>query len=328
MNVSVIIPYWKREKQIELVLQSLAKQVPQGMQFEVLVCDSHSGDRVGDIIRQAQVTYLNMTIRHLQSENIVAQKRNDGIRHASHELLIFLDDDCVPRPDYLQNVLSDLDKVEGGILCGEVRFPEGMVRESNYYRYRDSKHPKFLDNPFRALDQWSFVSMNMVVRKADLAESKLFYDERFIGYGCEDHEFPWRLLKSGLPIRMGSFCIDHHEYDGDIAKYKRKIFCTARDGMYMLANIAPEIVKSHKKLAWIESIYHKKTLLALVARMGVAMIFNTHVSRLIEVMLKKTDGQPSLYWPKLYRYVLLSDYLAGVRSRDGRLKAAGRGWYD
>lgn len=328
MNLSIIIPYWKREKQLELVLQSLAMQVPPGVLVEILVCDSHSGDRVGEIIRQAQINYSNMTVRHLQSENIVAQKRNDGIRNASHELLIFLDDDCVPRSDYLHNVLADFEKVDGGILCGEVRFPDDMVSGSNYYRYRDSKHPKFVEMPFGALDQWSFVSMNMVVRRDDLAGAQLFYDERFIGYGCEDHEFPWRLLKSGLQIRMGSFCIDHHEYDGDIVKYKRKIFCTARDGMYMLANIAPEIVKSHRKLAWIESIYRKNTLSAWIARTAIAVAFNSYVSGLTEILLKKIDTIQSLYCPKLYRYVLLSNYLAGVRSRDGRLKVAGRGWYD
>lgn len=328
MNVSVIIPYWKREKQIELILDSLASQTRDDMQMEVLICDSHSGGGIDTIVDAAQKRYPELTLRHLHCENIVAQKRNTGIAEASHDLLIFLDDDCIPHPDYINKVLSEMKGVTGEILCGEVRFPSEMVESSNYYRYRDSKHPYYKQLADRTLDHWSFVSMNMAVKKTDLTDANLFYDERFIGYGCEDHEFPWRIIKSGLRIRMADFCIDHHEYDGDIVKYKRKIFCMARDGMYMLANIAPEIVKSHRRLAWIESIYFKKTMRNWLLRVAIQLVFNRGLSRVIEIALKKTDGNRKFYSTKLYRYVLLSDYLAGVRSRDGRLKVAGRGWYD
>lgn len=330
MNISIIIPYWKREKQIELMFSSLARQIPSGIEVEVLVCDSHSGGRIDDIVATAQAVYPSLNIRHLQCANIVAQKRNVGMRHARHELLIFLDDDCVPRADYLEHVLANRKTVDGGVLCGEIRFPQELVGASNYYHYRDSKHPTFASLPFRQLNQWNFVSMNMVAKKSDLVDAGLFYDERFIGYGCEDHEFPWRLLRGGLTINMGSFCIDHHEYDGDIVKYKRKIFCTARDGMQMLVSLSPEIVRSHRKLKLIEDIYRLKKLPALAARAALAVLFNSHASRAIESFLQKTDGNRKLYFPRLYRYVLLCDYLAGVRSRQHRLTAAGveRGWYD
>ena len=330
MNISIIIPYWKREKQIELMFSSLAEQMPLDVEAEVLVCDSHSGGEIEEIISHARKIYPCLNIRHLHCENIVAQKRNVGMREARHELLIFLDDDCVPQADYLKNVFFDVEKYPGDILCGEIRFPINMVNDSNYYRYRDSKHPTFSSRPFRELDQWSFVSMNMVAKKSDLMQAGLSYDERFIGYGCEDHEFPWRILKAGLNIKMGRFCIDHHEYDGDIVKYKRKIFCTARDGMYMLSCLAPEIVLSHRKLSMIETVYSGKKFPAILARVILSVLFNRYFCRTIESFLQKTDKKINFYFPRAYRYVLLCNYLAGVGSREHRLTEAniGAGWYD
>ncbi|KAB8065996.1 glycosyltransferase [Janthinobacterium violaceinigrum] len=330
MNISIIIPYWKREKQIELMFSSLAEQIPSGVEAEVLVCDSHSGGQIEEIIMRAQEVHPCLNIRHLQCENIVAQKRNVGIREARHDLLIFLDDDCVPQADYLKNVFLDVGNNPGVILCGEIRFPASLVGGSNYYRYRDSKHPTFSSRPFRELDQWSFVSMNMVAKKRDLIQAGLFYDERFIGYGCEDHEFPWRILKAGMKIRMGRFCIDHHEYDGDIVKYKRKIFCTARDGMYMLSCLAPEIVHSHRKLRMIETIYSVKGISTVLARTLFSILFNRYLCRAVELFLQKTDAKRNFYFSRAYRYVLLCNYLAGVRSREDRLTQAsvGAGWYD
>ncbi|NMM26339.1 MAG: glycosyltransferase [Glaciimonas sp.] len=329
MNISIIIPYWKREKQIDLIFSSLAKQVPKNIEVEVLICDSNSGGDIDKIIYRAQCRYKNLSIKHIQCENIVSQKRNIGIRNAAGDLLIFLDDDCVPNANYFDNIFSDLKFVNGGVLCGEVRFPEYLVNASNYYRYRDSKHPTFISYPYKSLDQWSFVSMNMVVKRDDFVNSQLFYDERFIGYGCEDHEFPWRLLKSNLKIHMGSFCIEHHEYDGDITKYKRKIFCTARDGMYVLANIAPDIIKSHNNLEFIESIYSNKKLFPTLMRTISIFLFNDYISNVIEIFLKKTDKNPKMYFPKMYKYVLLCSYLSGVRSRDEKFKKIdlGQGWY-
>lgn len=169
--------------------------------------------------------------------------------------------------------------------------------------------------------------MNMVVKRTQLLDSSILYDERFIGYGCEDHEFPWKLLKKNIKIRMGSFCIEHHEYNGDISKYKRKIFCTARDGMYVLSKIAPEIIRSHKKLNFIESIYSGKYNLSLIFRFIGIIFFNKYLSDVAEMLLKKSDGNKKMYFPSIFRYVLLCAYLSGVKSRDNKLKNIGKDWY-
>lgn len=45
------------------------------------------------------------------------------------------------------------------------------------------------------MNAWTFVAMNCVLDRKAFSSGIVSYNENFIGYGCEDHEFGWQLEK-------------------------------------------------------------------------------------------------------------------------------------
>lgn len=315
MNISVVISVWKRPIQLELILTELDLQAKENnLKLEVIVSDSNSGRDINDVIVNANSTKNNIKIVHQHTKNIISSKRNFGASIANGEYIIFLDDDCIPSQGFLSSTINEINKYNNNkiVLCGEVRFENSLIENSNYYRYRDSLHPKFENSTYKKMNAWTFVSMNCTISKNAFSENIVSYNEDFIGYGCEDHEFGWQLEKQGYNIIFSNNKIMHHEYGGDIRGYAKKIHSTARDGMYILKKIRPEMFASNKKLVLIEKLFNDHKLLGGFLQ---SIFFNKLLFNKIVQFLLMTDSNKSLYFPTLFRYILISAYIRGMKER-------------
>lgn len=327
MSLSVIISVWRRPVQLSLILRELNKQAESNnIDLQVIVSDSKSGKEIDDVIMSIKNDCSYLNVIHGHTKNIIASKRNFGAELATGTHLLFLDDDCVPAENYLLNAISDIQNFnDNTILCGEIRFEPDKIKTSNYYRYRDSLHPVFSQTGYSDMNAWSFVSMNYIIPKGIILGCGLSYNENFIGYGCEDHEYGWQIVENKTRIVFSSNKIIHHEYDGSIKLYVKKIQVTARDGMFVLKKICPDIFKSNKKLRAIEWLFSRKNILGGFVRVTV---FNNVFFKLALNYLDKTDNNERLYFPKLYRYVLISAYIKGMSER-GTVKQSDllNNWY-
>src|SRR3989338_2203129 len=103
--LSVIIPTLNEERYLPQVVQSLfdAAYAP----LEIIVVDGQSTDNTVQAVQQMQaVTPPGVALRVMISEaQNVSAHRNLGARHASHELILFLDaDTLVPTPAHLSEL--------------------------------------------------------------------------------------------------------------------------------------------------------------------------------------------------------------------------------
>ena len=117
LEISMVIPSYKRPDLLELLLDSLLKQtIPPGA-FEVIVIDNApEGDaRVSRLCESLKYTPLALTYAHHPPPG-TSQARNSGISLARAPLIGFADDD---------NVLPD-DWIEKAIECHN-RFPEDII---------------------------------------------------------------------------------------------------------------------------------------------------------------------------------------------------------
>ena len=114
VTVSIVILTWNSERQIEACLASLAQGL-SAFPSEVIVIDNDSQDETRAVIKK---TWSNVQLVCNTENRGVAPARNQGIRLASGEYVVILDDDTVVQPGALDCLIRYMeDQPEVG-LCG------------------------------------------------------------------------------------------------------------------------------------------------------------------------------------------------------------------
>ncbi len=103
--LSIIIPTYNRLARLKVVLAALERQTYPRDDFEVLVVSDGSPDGTDDYLRNAVTPDGSSTPLHLtplfQPNGGVATARNNGLAHATGDLVVFIDDDVVAAPELL-----------------------------------------------------------------------------------------------------------------------------------------------------------------------------------------------------------------------------------
>jgi glycosyltransferase involved in cell wall biosynthesis len=134
-RVSVIVPFLNEERWLELLIRALQGQTFPRDEAEFLFVDNGSTDRSLEILeRHPWVTILHETIR----DPYIA--RNRAIQYARAELLVFLDADCIPDPDWLANLVDSMERNGTPIALGYLANPRPASRVLRAYEdYYDEK---------------------------------------------------------------------------------------------------------------------------------------------------------------------------------------------
>lgn len=120
--ISVLIPLYNKEKQIEQTIQSILKQSFQN--YEIIIIDDGSTDHSIEEVKKI----ADSRIRLIHQSNAgVSAARNRGIKEARGEYIAFLDADDVWKPDYLKTQYELT-----------LKYPGCSVFASNY-EFKDSQ---------------------------------------------------------------------------------------------------------------------------------------------------------------------------------------------
>jgi glycosyltransferase involved in cell wall biosynthesis len=225
--ISIIITTFNREDALDAVLRSLEGQRDQD--FEVLVADDGSSPATAALSRRWKTKIGNGHLTHVWHEHRgfrAGEIRNRAVRTSRGVYIIFLDGDCLTRPDLvathrklaepgwfvtgnralLTKSLTDavltkkLEPEQWGIadwlwqrLIGGVNrllplfsIPLGPLRKLRPQAWQDAR------------------SANLAVWRQDLERVDGF-DARFSGWGKEDSDLLVRLLHAGVRRKDGAF---------------------------------------------------------------------------------------------------------------------------
>ncbi|MFA5868412.1 MAG: glycosyltransferase [Candidatus Bathyarchaeia archaeon] len=130
--ITVVVPTYNEEKNIESCLQALAKQNIPRDSYEIIVVDGNSKDRTTEIAAK----YADRVIQ--QVSHGVGGARNDGAMAARGEIVATTDADCLPDENWLSTILEDFGDEGIVAVTGylDPMIPEDMKRiEAGTYRY-------------------------------------------------------------------------------------------------------------------------------------------------------------------------------------------------
>ncbi|MEW5977997.1 MAG: glycosyltransferase family A protein [Acidobacteriota bacterium] len=119
MDISLIIPTHNRSRQLRETLRSVARIRYRGP-WELIVVDNASTDDTARVIRDfVRDSHLNVCQAH-ESQRGTGVARNAGIAIAKGQLLAFMDDDCYPASDLLEEVCRLFSDVRLGYIGGRI----------------------------------------------------------------------------------------------------------------------------------------------------------------------------------------------------------------
>jgi glycosyltransferase involved in cell wall biosynthesis len=224
--ISVIVTTYNREDALEAVLRSLARQSDRD--FEVVVADDGSRATTAKTV-EAWKDKIEQRLEHVWHEDRgfrAAEIRNRAILASRGTYCIFLDGDCIARPDFVATHRRLAEPgwfVTGNRILLSPALTAQVLREKlsperwSLARFvaqrlrgginRVSALLRLPLGPLRRLRQkdWRGArSANLAVWRSDLARVDGF-DADYSGWGKEDSDFIVRLLRAGVRRKDGVF---------------------------------------------------------------------------------------------------------------------------
>jgi GT2 family glycosyltransferase len=214
--VSLVIPTYQRRDSVNRLLKALEAQSIMPDSFEVLVVIDGSTDGTQELIANTEVRYCLRVIPQLNRGRAAAC--NTGIRNAESDLIVLLDDDMEPAPEFLEAHwrAHQGQKNLGVVGAVPVRSGPGSPLVSLYIAEKFGQHFEKLSQPGYQLNLRDFYSGNFSIRKEHLLDVGLF-DEDFKIYGNEDLELALRLRSAGIAIIYSKEALAHQHYEKDFS---------------------------------------------------------------------------------------------------------------
>ncbi len=221
-EVSIIIPTYNREKNIDFVLKSLTWQ--NFKKFEIIISDDGSTDNTKEVIEKYRD---KLNIRYVYCGDNkgfrAARTRNMGLSKARGKLIVFLDSDVIVPPNYLEEHLKAHNKYYEVIVNSFVyRMKEynqedlGILPEEFIKKHKNNLKDdiKYEFNIFdrEPIEEGYYLDSNSLSIKSEHIMN-VGFDSNFVGWGHEDTELGYRFYQKGFKfLFIKNNCESYHIY--------------------------------------------------------------------------------------------------------------------
>lgn len=207
LAMSVVIPTFNRRDVLLKSLHALLNQTLSQSLYEILVADDGSTDGTGEAVT-ALAAIAPLPIVYSWSENHGANAaRNRAILMAHGRLLVFINDDTIGVPDFLEQHLAthQLYPDDNVAVLGRVTISPEVPHSVFADLHLDAAFQSFAGR--RELDWRAFYTCNISV-KADFLRNCGRFEERLRWH--EDVELGERLARHGLRVIYEPSALGHH----------------------------------------------------------------------------------------------------------------------
>ncbi|HEU4699279.1 MAG TPA: glycosyltransferase family A protein [Gemmatimonadales bacterium] len=322
---TVVVPSRNRRAPLARVLEGLARQTVPAEELEVIVVLDDPTDDSEALLAEwrasGRLPRLDWVVQRPRQGQ--AAGRNAGAARAGAPVVLFVDDDMAPDPGLVAAHLAE----HAAAAPGEVRVVLGdapFVRAPRHGLY-----------PFAAWAWWEdlfreraapghrpamrdFCAGNVSLPRAAF-ERAGGYDAGFTGYGGEDYELGWRLLRQGARFVAAPAARAEHHHAGDVAKVLRNTRQEAH-GDLLLAAKHPELAAG---LRLAQPLPLQTALLARVA-LAAPRLGDLLVGALVALLPGLERRRLRRRWFRVFKLARNYAYWRGVRDALGSWRALAR----
>jgi len=226
MALSLIVSYYKNIPNLNLILEGL--NVQSVMEFELIVAEDDRSEETIHFLEKASAKY-SFPIQHLSQADEGFRKNrilNKAITASKHNLLVFIDGDCIPHQHFIKSYLQA--DSENAILSGrrvmlssqlsDKMRQSGKLVQLGFTSLLFSKSEKVKEGIYFPWFKLSFKKRGLLGCNWGVLKSNLLmvngFDEDYTSPGVgEDVDIEWRLQQHGLlTSSMKNKAIVYHLY--------------------------------------------------------------------------------------------------------------------
>jgi GT2 family glycosyltransferase/SAM-dependent methyltransferase len=137
-SVSIVIPCFNKLSITQACLRALEETLPRELNVEIVVVDDASTDDTPLVLRQwAEAGEQRLVVRNSTNVGFIASC-NRGARASTRELLVFLNNDTIPLPGWLDRLVQIFaDRPDAGAVGGRLLYPDGRLQEAGAVVFAD-----------------------------------------------------------------------------------------------------------------------------------------------------------------------------------------------
>jgi len=241
LTATVIIPAYNAQDTIDFCLDALIKQTSLDFNLEILVVDDGSTDATVENIKSFQKQKLPENISFsllLQEKNQgPAAARNRGAEEAKGDVLLFTDSDCIPRLDWVSEMLlpfqsEDVSAVKGAYRTQQPELVARFAQAEFESRYRLLEKKDKIDVVFTyaaAIKKTVFLKIGG-------------FDTSFPKADNEDTDLSYKIAKDHTII-FNPRAIVYHRHPASLKEYLLKKFSRGYWRMYVYRSFPEKAVQ-------------------------------------------------------------------------------------
>jgi len=232
--ISVIIPVYNAEKLIADCLIALLNQNIDFSKYEIIVVDDGSSDNTAKIVEIFKDVQLI-----IQKNRGPAAARNEGVRHAKGDIVVFTDSDCIPNKNWIEQMImpfrdnKEIIGVKGAYRTNQKELAARFVQIEYEDKYDLLCKNKYID----------FIDTYSAAFKKEVFNKFGGYNISFPVACAEDVELTFRMFSKGYKMVFNSNAIVYHSHPKTFSDYFKKKYKFAYWRMLAVKNNRTKLIK-------------------------------------------------------------------------------------
>lgn len=207
-SVSIVIPAYNKIEYTRPCVERILETARPYISLEVVVVDDCSTDDTAAVL--TELARADARVRYVRNETNSGflLTSNHGAEVATGDILIFLNNDTLPEPRWIEPLIQTLQtQPAAGAVGGKLMYPDGTLQEAGGVIYNNGDAANFGRNSadpehplFQTVREVDYVTGALLATPRALFLELGKFDERYVPVYCEDSDYCFKVREAGQRV--------------------------------------------------------------------------------------------------------------------------------